>query len=143
VPDSDLASSRVLAEGETFVIRGAGRIVWCKVNVPRGLDPARGAASGAELGDFLLGHVLERHSSWLGVVFDVRDGPSVIGPISLQVMQNICERAELVRRRLAILVGPAPMVKEQLTALVRVHAPRFGSVTDERRAAVDWMTSPG
>jgi hypothetical protein len=133
----------VLAEGETFVIQGAGRIVWCKISVPRGLDPARGAASGAALGAFLLGHVLERHSSWLGVVFDVREGPSVIGPISLQVMQNLCERAELVRRRLAILVGIAPLVKEQLSLLARVHAPRFATVTGDRRAAVDWMTSSG
>jgi hypothetical protein len=109
--------------------------------VPPGLDPARGAAAGEVLGSYLLHHILERRSPWLGVVFDVREGPSVIGPTSLRVMESICDRAELVRRRLALLVGPTPLIKEQLLALVHARAPRFGVVTDDRRVALDWMTS--
>jgi hypothetical protein len=139
--DAELAGGSVLAQGDTFIIHGAMRVVWSRVCVPRGLDPARGAAAGEVLGSYLLNHVLERRSPWLGVVFDVRDGPSVIGPTSLRVMESICDRAELVRRRLAILVGSNPLIKEQLVALVQARAPRFAVVTDDRGVALDWMTS--
>jgi hypothetical protein len=141
VDDVDLPSGSVLARGDTFVIHGARRVVWSKINVPRGLDPARGAAAGQALGSYLLDHVFERRSPWLGVVFDVRDGPSIIGPTSLRVMESICDRAELVRRRLAILVGSDPLLREQFLALVQARAPRFAVVTDDPRAALDWMTS--
>jgi hypothetical protein len=137
----DLAGGSVLAHGETFIIHGAMRVVWAKVCVPRGLDPARGAAGGEALGSYLLNQVLERRSPWLGVVFDVRGGPSVIGPTSLRVMESICDRAELVRRRLAILVGSNPLIEEQLVALVQARAPRFAIVTGDRGVALDWMTA--
>jgi hypothetical protein len=141
VDDVELPGGHVLAQGETFVIHGARRVVWSKVSVPPGLDPARGAAAGQELGSYLLNHVLERRSPWLGVVFDVRDGPSIIGPTSLRVMESLCDRAELVRRRLAILVGQNPLLREQFLLLVQARAPRFAIVTDDRRVALDWMTS--
>lgn len=138
---ADLAGGTVLARGDTFVVHGAMRVVWSKITVPPGLDPARGAAAGEALGSYLLDHVLERRSPWLGVVFDVRDGPSVIGPTSLRVMERICDRAELVRRRVAILVGSNALIKEQLVALVQARAPRFAVVTEDRGVALDWMTS--
>jgi hypothetical protein len=141
VSDHELDSSRVLARGDTFIIRGARRVVWCKISVPRGLDPMRGAAAAEELGAFLLEQVLERHSPWLGIVIDVRDGPSVLGPISLRVMERILERAELVRRRVAIYLDHATSLKEQLASLSLASAPRFGKVTDDRSVALDWMTS--
>jgi hypothetical protein len=143
VSDLAIGSGRELARGATFVIHGARRVVWCKITVPPGLDPARGAAAGEELGTYLLDHVLARHSEWLGVVLDVRDGPSVLGPISLRVMERILERAELVRRRVAIVMGSRPQLKEQLSALVSGLAPRFATLTDDRSKALDWMTSSG
>jgi hypothetical protein len=142
VSDSEVASSRELARGDTFIIYGVRRVVWCKIMVPRGLDPARGAAAGEELGTFLIDHVLERHSSWLGIIFDVRDGPSVLGPISLRVMERIFERAELVRRRVAILSGIAPSLEEQFLVLVRAR-PQCAKLTHDRSVALDWMTSDG
>jgi hypothetical protein len=139
--DLDISSARELARGATFVIHGAHRVVWCKIDVPRGLDPAQGAAAGEELGAFLIDRVLERHSEWLGVVLDVREGPSVLGPISLRVMERILERAELVRRRIAIVLGKSPALEAQLSAVVRSLAPRFVILTDDRRKALDWMTA--
>jgi hypothetical protein len=141
VSDHDLASAPVLARGDTFVIQGSRRVVWCKITVPRGMDPARGAAAAERLGAFLLDHVLERHSPWLGILMDLRDGPSVLGPVSLRVMERILERAELVRRRVALYLGHAPSLEEQLSGLARARAPRFGKVTDDGSVALDWMTS--
>jgi hypothetical protein len=141
VSDLDVGSSRILARGDTFIIHGTRRVVWCKVTVPQGLNPVRGAAAAEELGAFLVEHVLERHSVWLGVVFDVRDGPSVLGPVSLRIMERILERAELVRRRVALLLGPAPTLKAQFLAIARERAPHFATVTDDRNTALDWMTS--
>jgi hypothetical protein len=131
----------VLAEGATFSVYNVGRVVWCQIMVPRGLDPARGAAAGEELGSFLVDHVLEHRSPWLGIVFDVREGPSVLGPISLRVTERMLERAELVRRRVAILIGIAPRLEEQFSALVHARAPHFAKVTNDRSVALDWMTS--
>jgi hypothetical protein len=139
--DLAVGSGRELARGATFVIHGTRRVVWCKITVPPGLHPAQGAAAGEELGSYLLDHVLGRHSEWLGVVLDVRDGPSVLGPISLRVMERILERAELVRRRVAIVMGPRPQLAEQLSALVSGMAPRFATLTNDHRKALDWMTS--
>ena len=56
-------------------------------------------------------------------------------------MERILERAELVRRRLAIVMGPRPLLAEQLSGLVRSLAPRFATLTGDRRTALDWMTS--
>lgn len=141
VSDQIVGSGRELARGATFVIVGARRVVWCKITVPPGLDPAAGAAAGEELGSYLIDEVLARHSEWLGIVLDVRDGPSVLGPISLRVMERILERAERVRRRVAIVMGPSPRLEEQLSAIVRSLAPRFATLTQDRSTALDWMTS--
>jgi hypothetical protein len=144
VSDLAVGSGRELARGATFVIHGVRRVVWCKITVPPKLDPAQGAAAGEELGAFLLDHVLARHSEWLGVVLDVRDGPSVLGPISLRVMERILERAELVRRRVAILMAPRrPLLEEQLSGLVTQLAPHFATLTQDQRISLDWMTAAG
>jgi hypothetical protein len=139
----DLGNGHVLARGDTFVVYGLRRVVWCELDVPGGLNPARGAAAAEEMTTFLLDRVLERHSAWLGVVIDMRRGPSVLGPISLRATERVLERAESVRRRLAVLTGLAPTLEDQLSALVRARAPRFALVTTERSAALDWMTSSG
>jgi hypothetical protein len=65
----------------------------------------------------------------------------VLGPISLRVMERILERAELVRRPLAIVMGPRPQLEEQLSAIVRQRAPRFATLAKDRSKALDWMTS--
>jgi hypothetical protein len=143
VQSPDLLGALLLAQGDTFVIQGAGRVVWCKISVPRGLPPARGAAAGEAISTFLLEQVLERRSPWLGVVFDVRDGPSVIGPVSLRAMDRILDGAERSKRRMAILVRPSALVNEQLSSLARARAPRFAIVTDDPAAALDWMTASG
>ena len=131
----------MLARGETYVIHASGRVVWCTITVPPGLAPARGAAAGEKLGAFLIDHVLQRHSAWLGVVMDGRNGPTVVGPSSLRVMARIFERAEQVRRRVAVIVSHGSMLREQFSDLVQAPAREFINVTESRDAALDWMTA--
>lgn len=141
MPGLDPTSRRLLAQGETYVIHGAGRVVWCTITVPPGMLPARGAAAGEALGSFLIDQVLQRHSDWLGVVIDGRNGPSVVGPSSLRVMARIFERAEQVRRRVAVIVSSGSMLREQFSDLVRAQATELAIVTESRDAALDWMTA--
>ena len=137
--DPPLVGARVLAQGDTYVVQGAGRVAWAKISVPRGLDPARGAAAGEELGNFLVDQVLMPHSPWLGLVLDVRAGPTIIGPKSLRVMESLFDRAESVRRRLAILVGAAPILNQELLNLARSRAPIHALVTEAAPRALDWV----
>jgi hypothetical protein len=136
-------SGPVLAEGECFVIRGVRRAAWCKVTTPRGLDPARGAAAAQAMCAYIIDNVLQRRSIWYGVVFDVREGPSVFGPITLGVVERVFERAEATKKRIASVVGPTAIQHEQFSAVARSRAPRFSTVTTDPQAALDWITFTG
>jgi hypothetical protein len=136
-------SGPVLAEGECFVIRGVRQVAWCKVTTPRGLNPARGAAAAQAMGAYIIDNVLQRRSIWCGVVFDVREGPSVFGPVTLAVLERVFERAELTKKRIATLVGPTAIQAEQFSAVSRSRAPRFATVTTEPHSALDWITFTG
>jgi hypothetical protein len=49
--------------------------------------------------------------------------------------RGILERAELVRRRVALLMGPTPTLHDQFSAIARERAPHFATVTDDRCTA--------
>jgi len=101
------AASVVLLEHELFVIVAERRVVWCRVLTPPNVTPAAGAAAGKSAFAYLMTHVLVRRSSWLGVVADVRRGPSVAGPVTLQGLEQLFIHAEEVRKPLAMLIGAA------------------------------------
>jgi hypothetical protein len=133
-------ANAILVQHDLYVIRSEGRAVWCQILTRPGTTPARGAEVAQAVGAFLLDNVLQRRSSWLGVVMDVRQGPSVFGPITLAMSERIFSRAEEVRKPLAVLLGSSPSQHTQFAALVRDQAPRFARVFDTASAARDWMT---
>jgi hypothetical protein len=136
------ATSVVLLQHELFVVFAMGRVVWCRLLMPPHLAPATGAAAGKSLVAYLADNVLVRRSSWLGVIIDVRRGPSVVGPVTLQGIERTFALAEEVRKPLAALVGSAATQREQYGNVQR-KAPRFTLVTDDPAVAVDWMTRAG
>lgn len=56
-------------------------------------------------------------------------------------MARICERAEQVRRRVAVIVSPGSLLREQFSDLARAQPTELVRVTDSRDAALDWMTA--
>ncbi|HEU4582600.1 MAG TPA: hypothetical protein VFS67_30295 [Polyangiaceae bacterium] len=96
---------RELFVDELHEIRDLGRVVWCRVSVPERTPPASGAAAARRVGDYLISHVLQRRSPWLGLVLDVRRGPSVFGPITRAVTVRLLESAEQAHKPFAVLTA--------------------------------------
>jgi hypothetical protein len=134
-------ATQILVKDDVYVIRADRRVVWCDVTIPRGHDPARGAAAAQVMTAYVTQHVLQRRSHWIGFVLDVRRGPSVVGPVTLQLIERMFAHAELARKPMAALVGTAPAQVQQFDAAARTCAPHFGTVTESQNRALDWMTS--
>lgn len=126
---------------DLHVVRSAGRVVWCQVSVPARTPPAEGAAAARRAGDYLITNVLARRSSWLGCILDVRQGPSVFGPITRGVTVQLLDSAEAARKPFAVLTVGTGAQHDQYSTLAAQHAPRFGLVTADAQQASDWMTT--
>ena len=133
--------SEILVNDDVFVIRAERRVVWCEVNTPRQLSPARGAEAAQAIAAYMLENVLQRRSRWLGLIIDVRRGPSVVGPITLETIERMFERAETCRKPVAALVSAAAAQADQYETVIRTHAPRFGKVVLSPADALEWMTA--
>jgi hypothetical protein len=130
----------VLVKDELFLIRSEARTVWCHVLTPPGVSPTRGAAAAETMGAYLIEHVLQRRSPWLGLVLDIRKGPSVFGPVTRAAVQRMFEHAEQARKRVGVLVGASPVQRTQFSELAAQSAPLYCRVTDVEPAALDWVT---
>jgi hypothetical protein len=130
----------VLLEDELHVIRSAGRVVWCHVRIPRTTHPSAGAEAAKRVGRYLIDNVLHRRSPWLGLILDVRQGPSVVGPCTRQASSKMFESAEHARKPLAVLTVGDGTQHAQFLSLAVAHAPKFALITSDAAEAVDWMT---
>ena len=137
------AASNVLMRGELFEISTEGRIVRCRVRVPTRTAASAGADAAKQMGEWMIHNVLRPHSSWLGLILDTRDGPSMVGPITLSIIQRVFETAEQSRRPMTVLVAPAAAALfEQFAELARRVAPTYGSVTADPDEAIVSLTDP-
>jgi hypothetical protein len=128
-----------LVKDNLYQIWHEGRVVWCEVIIRANVAPEDGAAAGKAMGHFLVHQILVPRSNWLGLVLDLRRGPSVIGPVTLQVNERIFKAAESACRPIAVIVGAAPTLRSQYNRLCEDHAPRFSLVTSEPKVALDWL----
>jgi NAD(P)-dependent dehydrogenase (short-subunit alcohol dehydrogenase family) len=132
-------SGALLVHDELFLIRSDARIIWCHVLTPQRVSPARGAAAAEAMAAYLIEHVLQRRSPWLGLMLDIRKGPSVFGPVTRAAVQRMFDQAERTRKRVSVLVAASPVQRAQFAELAAGHAPRYCQVTDAERAALDWV----
>jgi len=137
---SDVGGTELFVD-ELHVVRAVGPVVWCVVTVPARTPPAAGAAAAQRAGEFMITNVLQRRSCWLGLILDVRQGPSVFGPITRDVSVRLLESAEAAHKPFAILTGSGPTQHQQYLALAATHAPRFALVSGDAREASAWMTT--
>lgn len=133
----------LLVRGEVYELWTHGRVVHAVLNVPLRTAPAVGARAATELGEWVVQNVLQRRSRWLGLVVDVRSGPSIFGPITRGVLERLFENAERARKPIAILIGNKSSQRDQFSVLSRACAPNQVKVTAELEEALAWMTRPG
>jgi len=137
----DGADGVKLLESEFYVVRSVGRVVWCEIFIPQHTNPTAGADAAQHIGKYLTESVLHRRSSWLGLIIDVRQGPSVIGPVTRTANANVLALAERARKPMAVLTVPSRPIHAQYCELAAQHAPHFVLVTDSVAKAMDWMTA--
>jgi hypothetical protein len=131
----------VLLEDELYQVRVNGRVVWCKIFIPAGLPPTRGAKVAETIVDYLVVNVALKGSPWLGIVIDITQGPSVVGPATLRACERVFRAAEMSKKPLAVLVGSPATQRAQFDSLCQQFAPFYSTVVDSPDAAHDWMTA--
>jgi hypothetical protein len=137
------AASNVLIRGELFEISAEGRVVRCRVRVPTRTTASAGAEAAQQMGEWMIKNVLRPHSSWRGLILDTRDGPAVVGPVTLSIIQRVFEAAEQSRRPMTVLVAPASATLfEQFAELARRVAPTYGRVTADPDEAIVSLSDP-
>jgi hypothetical protein len=129
-----------LLQDELHVVRSAGRVVWCDVTIPKTTQPVAGAEAAQRVGNYLISQVLHRRSRWLGLILDVRQGPSVFGPITRDVCMRLFTNAEEARKPFAVVTVASRPIHAQYCELAALHAPQYALVTDSAEQATDWMT---
>lgn len=131
-----------LLDDELHVVRSVGRVVWCEITIPKQTQPVAGAEAAKRVCKYLIDHVLHRRSPWLGLILDVRQGPSVMGPITRELNSQLFVSAEQARKPFAVLTVASRQIHPQYCELAAAHAPRYALVTDSSERANDWMTQP-
>jgi hypothetical protein len=129
-----------LLQDDLHAVRGVGRVVWCDIIIPKGTQPVAGAEAAKRVGKYLIENVLHRRSPWLGLILDVRNGPSVFGPITREVSSNLFDNAERARKPVAVVTVATRQLHAQYCELAASHAPQYALVTDSAERALDWMT---
>jgi hypothetical protein len=143
VAESTGIGRELLVRGEVYELWSHGRVVQVVLKVPARTPPAVGAQAATEMGEWVVQNVLQRRSRWLGVVFDVRSGPSIFGPITRAVMERLFEHAERARKPIAVVVGNTASQRDQFSVLARTVAPSQSKITSELDEALAWMTRSG
>jgi hypothetical protein len=131
-----------LLQDELHLVRGVGRVVWCDIVIPTTTQPVAGAEAAKRVCGYLVEHVLHRRSPWLGLILDVRRGPSVFGPITRSVNSMLFTQAEQARKPFAVLAVASRPLHAQYCELAAAHAPEFALITESIGQAQDWMTRP-
>jgi hypothetical protein len=135
------ATEEPLARGANFEMFASRSVVRCIVKNPPGVDREEGARCAQQMRQTLLGKVLVPAAPYLGLVFDVRLGPEVFGPVTRGLLEGIFSAAEATRRPLAVRVGAGAVQRLQFTSLCRECAPTAARVVNSDDEETAWVTS--
>lgn len=119
------------AEGGNYRIEVRGPIAHCVVWKRPDVDSAQGAQFAREK----IAHFtkLAEARATIGMVFDLRDAPPVIGPQTQEAIAMMLDAFAAAEKRIAVIVGPQAVQRLQLSRLVSDVAGAHGHVamTDE------------
>jgi len=129
-----------LYQGENFEARVDGtELAILRVWRRPDLTLAQGAELSQQMAEIVSMLLWEGHP----VLLDVREAPTVVGPVTQRSLSDMIDTARDAKRRFAILVGH-PMQELQLSRLVRQGGHAYAGVFDELESAETWLrSSPG
>ena len=131
----------ILAHGANFEISALAGIVRLTVLNPPNVDREEGARCAQQMRETLLTRVLLTGSKYVALVFDVRKGPEVFGPVTRGMLEGIFRAAESSKRRMAVRVGTAAMQRLQFSSLCRECAPTWAKVVGDDPEEDRWIRS--
>jgi hypothetical protein len=130
----------VLDEGPLYAIEEVRGVVTCQVVSRPDVSADEGARSAERMQQFLVDRVLRSRSPYLGLVFDVSQGPAVFGPRTREALSQLFRAAARSNKPVAVRVGDAAIQRLQFTSLCRECAPEHTEVLSNGDA-VDWVAS--
>jgi hypothetical protein len=127
-----------LAEGDNHLIATRDSLLICQVWVRDDLSKEQGAKNAAEMSDYLIGYLQAEARRCRGLIFDVRRGPSVFGPVTRAVLLRLFAAAAATKTRVAVLVGDSAMQSLQFASICQ-EAGCEHSLFDGEPAAILWF----
>lgn len=129
----------ILARGANFEMTSERGVVRCTVKNPPDVDREEGARCAQQMRETLLQQVLVSGSPYAGLVFDVRQGPEVFGPVTRGMLEGIFRAADAAKKKLAVRIGTAAVQRLQFSSLCRECAPENAKVVDDDLQEERWV----
>lgn len=129
-----------LVEGDNHLISQRDGLAICQVWVRPDLSSEDGAKNAAQMVAYLTNVVLRVGTSYRGLIFDVRRGPTVFGPQTRTVLSELLATSVTRKVRVAILTGDSATQTLQFRSLCTV-APTMTQVFSNEPSAVQWLAT--
>jgi hypothetical protein len=126
---------RLIDEGENFRLAVWRGVAFCQVWRRPDVSDVEGTRFAAVLMNSLRALLTSRDHDVPGIVFDVREAPTISGPKTIALLSEAVETWALAEKRVAVLVGAVEQ-RDQMRTLLDASAHGRGSVTDDVDAAV-------
>jgi hypothetical protein len=129
-----------LTEGENHLISERDGLAFCQVWTRPDLSSDEGAKQAGQMVSYLAEVVLRVGTPFRGLIFDVRRGPPVFGPVTRTALAGLFTISVARKVRVAILTSESASQVLQFRSLCSV-APTMTQVFANEPSAVQWLTS--
>lgn len=127
-----------LVEGDNHLISQRDGLAICQVWTRPDLSAEEGAKNASQMVAYLTNVVLRVGTSYRGMIFDVRRGPTVFGPTTRTVLAGLLATSVTRKVRVAFLTGEAATQVLQFRSLCAL-APNMTQVFADEPSAVQWL----
>jgi hypothetical protein len=129
-----------LVEGDNHLISQRDGLAICQVWTRSDLSSEEGARNAGQMVTYLTDVVLRVGTSFRGIIFDVRRGPTVFGPQTRTVLAGLLANSVTRKVRVAILTGESATQTLQFRSLCSV-TPTMTQVFADEPSAVHWLAT--
>jgi len=123
--------------GENYLIEVQGGRATARVWKRPDLDYAAGASDAATM----VAALAELAPQVDGLVFDLRDAPTIAGPRTVDTLSGLLSTYESAGARIAVIVTTEPMQTLQFRRLISTYAPTQGRLTFSTAEAEAWTAA--
>ncbi len=127
-----------LKEGDNHLISERDGLAICQIWTRPDLSAEQGAANAQEMVTFLQNVVLRPGTTYRGIIFDVRRGPTTFGPKTRETLTLLLARSLSNKVRLAFLCGESATQVLQFRSLCSA-TPSMTQVFDSEAPAAHWL----